>query len=79
MTSTRKVTRYKNTTKTKYVEKGGVTYRVVEMSGMKIMIKATDKEIKQSKTMSQIQARPNGYSGEEHRDTRSNSPIKKWG
>ena len=52
MTSTRKVTRYKNTTKTKYVEKGGVTYRVVEMSGMKIMIKATDKEIKQSKTMS---------------------------
>ena len=75
----RTIHKFKNTAKTEYVEKGGVTYRVVEMSGMKIMIRATDKEIKMSKTMSQIQARPNGYSGKEHRATRSNSPIKKWG
>ena len=51
MTSPRKVYKFKNTAEIEYVEKGGVTYRVVEMSGMKIMIRATDKEIKMSKIM----------------------------
>ena len=47
MTSTRKVKRYKNTTKTEYVEKGGVTYKVVDLGGMKMMIRVkADKEVK---------------------------------
>jgi len=47
MTSTRKVKRYKNTTKTEYVEKGGVKYKVVDLGGMKMMIRVkADKEVK---------------------------------
>ena len=43
----RKAVRFKNTTKTEYVEKGGVTYKIVDLGGhkMKIRVKA-DKEVK---------------------------------
>ncbi len=52
MTTTRKVHRFKNTTKTEYVEKGGVTYKIVDLGGhkMKIRVKA-DKEVKQDKEL----------------------------
>jgi hypothetical protein len=52
MTSTRKVHRFKNTTKTEYVEKGGVTYKVVDLGGMKMMIRVReDKEVKRDKEL----------------------------
>jgi hypothetical protein len=52
MTTTRKVHRFKNTTKTEYVEKGGVRYKIVDLGGhkMKIRVRA-DKEIKQDKEL----------------------------
>jgi len=42
----RKVHRFKNTTKTEYVKKGGVNYRVVDLGGMKMMVRVRgDKEV----------------------------------
>ena len=47
MTTTRKVHRFKNTTKTEYVEKGGVTYKIVDLGGHKMKIRVKeDKEVK---------------------------------
>tara|TARA_Y100000034_G_C6836173_1_gene377893 strand:- start:21 stop:194 length:174 start_codon:yes stop_codon:yes gene_type:complete len=56
----RKVHRFKNTAKPEFVEKGGVTYKVVDLGGTKMNIRVKDdKEIKRdealfklSKTMS---------------------------
>ena len=43
----RKVHRFKNTAKTEFVEKGGVTYKVVDLGGTKMKIRVKDdKEIK---------------------------------
>ena len=43
----RKIVKFKNTTKTEYVEKGGVKYKVVDLGGMKMMVRVRDdKEIK---------------------------------
>jgi hypothetical protein len=48
----RNIVRYKNTAKTKYVEKGGVTYKVVDLGGHKIMIRVReDKEAKRDKEL----------------------------
>ena len=43
----RKVHRFKNTAKPEFVEKGGVTYKVVDLGGTKMKIRVKDdKEIK---------------------------------
>jgi hypothetical protein len=43
----RKIVKFKNTTKTEYVEKGGVKYKVVDLGGMKMLIRVkADKEVK---------------------------------
>ena len=48
----RKVHRFKNTAKTEYVEKGGVTYRVVDLGGTKMMVRVReDKEIKRDSAL----------------------------
>ena len=43
----RKVVKFKNTAKPEFVEKGGVTYKVVDLGGTKMKIRVKDdKEIK---------------------------------
>jgi hypothetical protein len=43
----RKIVKFKNTAKTEYVEKGGVKYKVVDLGGMKMLIRVkADKEVK---------------------------------
>ena len=43
----RKVHKFKNTDKPEFVEKGGVKYKVVDLGGMKMMVRVKDdKEIK---------------------------------
>ena len=42
----RKVHKFKNTIKTEYVKKDGVNYKVVDLGGMKMMVRVRgDKEI----------------------------------
>jgi hypothetical protein len=43
----RKIHRFKNTAETEYVEKGGVTYKVIDLGGTKMNIRVKeDKEVK---------------------------------
>ena len=43
----RNVHRFKNTTAPRYMEKGGVNYRVVDLGGIEMMIRVRDeKEVK---------------------------------
>ena len=46
----RNIVRFKNTAKTEFVEKGGVTYKIVDLGGHKMKIRVRDeKEIKRDK------------------------------
>ena len=51
----RKLHRFHNTTKPEFVEKGGVTYKIVDLGGHKMKLRVKDnKEVKQDKELFEL-------------------------
>ena len=54
----RNIHRFKNTVEPELVEKGGVKYKVVDLGGMKMMVRVReDKEVKRDKELFELSKR----------------------